>query len=165
MNTLSNALIAITTFAAGTLTALVLGLGGWILWGFKLRLYLISRDTLHSDQAVIPISAELKKASLWRTVLQGNWREDLEVKLADSSGKMHSFEFGFHPVFRYFVTLKTPSQDVLLGEARLKHEERAYLKNGMSLQLGSRRFEIWVMPTNPTGRLNNEFDFAGSPRR
>lgn len=132
-------------FLAGLAAALGFSIFTIILIGLKLKLYLINIESAQPEQSIIPITAELKKRSWLKTILSGNWKENLEITLKDYQNRTFTFQVGFHLLGRFNLSLLSQEgHSALLNQKTMLPNRRYFLKNGMRLETGDRAFEILI---------------------
>jgi hypothetical protein len=147
----------IIAFIIGLTTALGLSALIRILIGIKLKLYLISIDTSQVEQSIVPITAELKKRYLLKTILSGNWKENLEITLTDYQSRSYTFQIGFHLFGRFYLRqLSGENQTASLNQETMKPNHNYYFKSGMRLETGDRAFEM-LITTSPLEQVASEF--------
>jgi hypothetical protein len=116
-----------------------------ILHGVKLNLYLLNNESLVEDQSVIPLTADIKKRSLWRILTRKNWREDLEITLMDYNAQAFVYQIHYHIWKGFYLQLKNaPPGTARLSGISMNLEVPYYLKSGAMLELGERKFSVLV---------------------
>ncbi|MBL7715192.1 MAG: hypothetical protein JNL01_06955 [Bdellovibrionales bacterium] len=143
-------LIMISAFF-GALVAAVIGSALRILLGMRLNLILINHDSSIRDQSFIPVTTENKKNSLWRSLTQGNWREDVEITVADDHGHLFIFQVGFHWWNRYWMKLLKMPEEQEDSHAKLNGQkiligQKIWARTSDRLDVGDRRFYLLVTP-------------------
>lgn len=143
-------------FIGGFGVALVFGAVARILLGMRLHLQLVNADSPVRDQAVIPVTSENKKGlSLLHTLLTGNWREDVEIVLADHANHHYSFIVGYHLWWRFYLVSHSDNK-VLINHKNLKKMKRYYLKTGQFLKVGDRAFTVLITTSDVRPTLHKE---------
>lgn len=115
-----------------------------IIFGIKLNLYLVNNDTSIHDQNIIPITIDLKKQSLWRTLLNSQWKEDVELTLVDYKENRFTYCIGYHLLRGYSLKLNEGSGHSFLNKTHLHPGKLYFLKTGKSLQVGERQFIVLI---------------------
>ncbi|MGZ3699814.1 MAG: hypothetical protein ACXWPM_08260 [Bdellovibrionota bacterium] len=151
---------AILPFVTGFAIALSVGAAFRIIRGMQMNLFLINSDSPMAEEALIPITAELKKVSLVRSMLKGLWREDVEISLMDQKNRACTFNIGFHIWHRFHLTVLTTSDGCFIGRKPLMAGKRHYLRNGLIVKVGRRDFKVLVSPNRGANELNREFTNA-----
>lgn len=158
----------IFSFLAGFAFVLAVGVGLRILIGLKLNLYFLNREQLWAfkdgvpareaiEQSIIPITAEAKKTSLWRTISKRKWLEDVDVTLLDDHGRSYTYSIGFHPWFRFYVALKqSKDTETALNGSKLQTGRQHPLRTGDVLKVGDRQFSILITPSQISPDLHRE---------
>lgn len=146
----------ILPFIGGLLFALAVGAALRILLGMRLNLFLVNHDTAVGDQSVIPITTELKKSSIFRSLRLGNWREDVEITLMDYQNQSFSFRIGFHIWNRFWAELSRSDGNAKLGHDKLVTGKRMKLRTGARLEIGDRSFFVLVTPQQMSPDLHKD---------
>jgi hypothetical protein len=141
-------LIIFTFFSIGVVAFIIR-----IIRGFQLNVYLISEDVITSNGNIgkkdrstswIPLTSELKKHSFWRTFINQNWREDLEITLTDFEHKVFIYKIGYHVLHGFSICLTNePSIALLNGKPMTPHIEY-YLKTETKIKAGTRDFKLVI---------------------
>ncbi len=133
-------------FTAGISCALAMGAGIRVLLGMRLNLFLVNHDSTVQDQSVIPITTEFKKASLFRVLKFGNWREDVDITLMDYQDRSYAFRVSFHVWKRFQLQLIRADSQVTLSGLKLNEMQTVPARTGAKLEIGDRLFFILVSP-------------------
>jgi hypothetical protein len=149
------------SFLFGLSTALVLGGFLRILFGMRLNLYFINPDSRQLEESLIPLTSELKKRSLLRTLMKRHWKESIEVTLIDDQGRSSVFHLGYHLWRRYYAVLTNPSR-ATVNKRPMKKGKKYFLKTGSELSAGDRTFKIVVTPTAVEKMLRQDFHLSES---
>lgn len=136
------------SFLSGFTLAGLMGLLIKIGIGIKTKLYLVSHEPYSQGRIVIPLTAELKKRTLWKTLLQKDWKEDIELTLGDYKGNSFAFHIHYELLYGFKFTLKAPSELVQLNSKKVSTGRAYTLKSGHSLILGDRSFVTLVTTAN-----------------
>lgn len=143
-------------FVFGFVTALAIGAAVRVLLGMRLNLQLVNMDSPFKDQSIIPVTSENKKSfSLLHTLLTGNWREDIEIVLADNANKHYSFLVGYHWWWRFYI-IPLVSEPVFLNHKKLAVNKKHYVKTGMHLNVGDRAFTVLISTATVRSTLHKE---------
>jgi hypothetical protein len=134
----------VVSFALGLAAAMLIGAGLKVIFGIKLNLYLLNTDSTIGDQSVVPLTAELKKGSWWRTLRQKKWREDLEITLMDYNGHAFTYKIKYHLWNGFYLKLKSASGDTTLDALPMITGKNYFLKTGMELFPGDRKFTVLI---------------------
>jgi hypothetical protein len=148
--------LVLPPFLAGLSCALAIGAVFRVLNGMRLKLQLVNADSAIDGQTVFPLTAENKKGmSLLHTLLSGNWRENIDIVLADDKGRLHAFFIGYHLWWRFYIVSRDGQQTWLDGKELLPNV-RHYVRTGMQLRLGNRRFTTLVTTNDVSSLLHKE---------
>jgi hypothetical protein len=133
-----------------------------VLFGIKLNLYLVDPSTLIQDQLVIPITAELKKRSWWKTLLDQQWKEDLDLRLINHENDVLNLKIKYHLWNGFYLIPQDKKIHAKLNNNPLESRRRHYLKTGMILTHGDRSFKVLITSTCYEKTLRSEFNNASS---
>jgi hypothetical protein len=108
-----------------------------IFLGLRLKLYFINEDSSLTDQSIIPVVYYNKSKSL----LKGNWKEDIELVLTDERGNPFTFNIKFGLFSHYFVQNNTELENVAFNNKVMTKGKRYYLTNWSKIKVGDRVFK------------------------
>lgn len=137
-------------FLLGVTVALVLGLLTHLLVGMRLNLFFISPDSPIEDQNLIPITTALKKASFFRSLRKGLWKERIEITLIDYQNRSFTYRIGYRLFRRFFIVLVKGDGKTSLNDIELQPFRKYSLRTGSILFVGDRQFNILVTPSLKT---------------
>ena len=115
-----------------------------IINGFRMNLYLIDRDAGIKDQMVIPITSLNRTRSIIRIILTKAWQEDIEIILTDYQDNSYTCTFRYHLWHWFCLVPQNNQQSIAINGKKINVEKNNPLKQGMSLAVGDRSFEIRV---------------------
>jgi len=139
-----------TMHVVGGLTGLGLTWALFHLWrSTKLRMYLLCRDSLLSDQAVIPVDSPQRNRRMWFIFLRNERAESVDLTLGDFSNRTYILQASFHLWKRYSLMPKELPGSAVLNGIPFKEQETRTVKSGAWLELGDRRFEVLISMTMP----------------
>jgi len=144
------------SFGSGLSVALVIGAIVRILVGMKLNLFLVNHDSAVKDQSLIPVTTEGKKASFFRTLFKGNWREDVDITLLDYSGHTYHYRIGYHLWWRFYLVMEAEQEGSLLNGKTMRPGKRHLLRTGSKLTTGDRAFFVLVTPNQARLDMHKE---------
>lgn len=148
-------------FAAGLVSAFAAGTALRLLGGMRLNLYLVNRDSPLRDQAIIPITEELRRSSLVRSLRQRRWKENVDITLMDYHDQSYTFRIGYDLWKRYYLeVLDEPAGDEAAARINgkpLAPGKRYSLRTGMKLSAGDRLFAVLVTPKSAAPAVHREF--------
>jgi hypothetical protein len=153
---------SIAAFLAGLVAAIALGSIIRIILGMKLNLYLVNDESFVSDQAIIPITSDLKKKYFWKTLLRGKWKENIDLTLMNHEGDSFNFQIGYHLWGRYYISIDNDIRQAHLGNKAMMPHKKYYLRTGKQLVIGSRAFSVLVSPTGSEKILGAEMNSSSS---
>ncbi len=153
----------------GVLLLLSVGIGLKILFGIRLKLYLVTDDLGPESDRLIPLTADLRKQSLFRTLRKKSWKEDIDLTLSDYQGTQLRLRINYHlwkgfsvssqPLYQHshLASKKGPengynenSDDIVplffLNNKVITLGRAHYLKSGMNLKVGDKDFKILITP-------------------
>ena len=149
----------VLSFVLGILPPLLLGTGARLVLGLRLNLFLTNRESMLQDQQIIPITSELKKTSILRSLRKGHWKEDVELTLRDYRDQSYRIQIGYH-LWRRFTLTYVEGPDSLFIDGKKVDKTRTYpLRSGQTLRLDDRAYGIWVTPRQEDA-LNREKPIA-----
>jgi hypothetical protein len=132
-------------FIVGLAIAATLGAVIRVLVGMRLNLYLISDDTLIRDQAMIPISSDLKRARSLLSLFRGKWRENIEISLTDYQNRTFTYQIEYGLWRRFQIALLPGTRGTtLLAGREMAPGKRYALRTGMKLRIGDRPYTVLV---------------------
>jgi hypothetical protein len=140
------------SFLVGLISVVVIAGALKTVIGMKMNLYLVSKEPDLKSTTVIPLTAELKKRSLWKTILRKDWQEDLELTLADYSNHYFSFLIGYS-LWKGFYLMLQKQETCFIHQTKMIAGRLYPLRSGVSLHLGDRSFTILVS-ASPLETLN-----------
>jgi hypothetical protein len=111
-----------------------------IFLGLRLKLYFINEDSSLTDQSIIPVVYYNKSKSL----LKGNWKEDIELVLTDERGNPFTFNIKFGLFSHYFVQNNTELENVAFNNKVMTKGKRYYLTNWSKIKVGDRVFKAKI---------------------
>lgn len=133
-------------FLFGFLTSIGIGAAIQVLIGMKFKLYLLSHDGGTPKHHLIPITAELKKRSLIRTLYQKGWNEDLDITLTDQNGVSFVYQIKYDIWRGFLLKLKTtdPKSLAKINGKPIMPDRSYKLRTGTSLESGESKFSILI---------------------
>jgi len=130
-----------------------------LILAIQFNLYLLNHDSSIGDQSVVPLTAERKKHSWWRTFRQKKWKEDLDITLMDYEGQAFTYQIKYHLWKGFYLILKSAPSETRLNDKPILANKKYYLRTGMELVPGNRRFTILVT-TAPLDKIVQSIDAA-----
>jgi hypothetical protein len=121
----------------------------------RLNLYFIDDDDDSENTenpSVIPITTELRKTSFWDSVAKKTWQEDVLITLVDYQSQSFQCRIQNHIWSGFFLLIQECPGKVFINRREIRAGKNHYLRNGMSFQVGDRKFKILVSPV-PAARL------------
>lgn len=150
------ALPLLASFGTGLAMALALGSLARVLLGMKLNLFLVNHDSAVQDQTMIPVTTEGKKTSFIRTLLNGLWREDVDITLTDYSSASFRYRVGYHLWWRFYLVMAEGGDGSAIDGRPVLPGKRYLLRTGARLKVGDRVFYVLVTPTQMKSDLHKE---------
>lgn len=145
----------------GVFAAFTFGILRRLTRGLKLNLYLVHQEqgtTDRAHQSITPITAPYRRASLWRSLREGRWRENQSLQLGDYAGKFYTFRVGYTLLRHYYIVAESPG--IKLNRKKLEKGRRTFLQNGDQLSTGNRVFEMRITPEQLEVRFSRELSQA-----
>ncbi len=148
-------------FTAGLLSALALASGIRVLLGLRLNLYFVHRGNGPEDQMLLAVTAPHKKASLFKALSGGRWKEDVELTIGDHAGRDYKIQVRYGLWHRFHIqVLSGDLAHARIDKKKIELNHRYFLREGQRLKLGDRDFIVHVTPTQIEKRFHRDFSVA-----
>lgn len=134
----------------GVLGALFVFLLWQAITGLRLNLYLVDEDDDLDEKhkTMFQVTAENKLRSIWKSLLRGLWRENIDITLADHQNRSYIFQIGYRLLTRYSIMPLAYNREApQLNGRDMKAGQRYVVRSGSILQIGERRFKVMALPT------------------
>ena len=148
-------------FAGGIILALGLASLIRVLLGVRLNLYFVHRGNGPEDQMLLAVTAPHKKSSIWKSLTEGRWRENIELTLGDHSGRDYRLLVRFGLWHRFHIQiLDGDLAHARLDKKKVEKDRSYFLREGQRLKLGDREFIVHVTPSQMEKRFHRDFSAA-----